>query len=140
MPALRSKTSHCGTSATSHSSGRARHSAGLAILADYLLARMTDIVAGMRVFPERMLRNLDATGGLVFSASYCKILVEAGAAAEDAYKGCKNMRWRLGTETNSSSVWPPIRDYKFLDEQRSKHIRSETAATYVDANLARVFS
>jgi adenylosuccinate lyase len=37
------------------------------ILADYLLARMTDIVSGMRVFPERMRRNLDATGGLVFS-------------------------------------------------------------------------
>ena len=37
------------------------------ILADYLLTRMTDIVSGMRVFPERMRRNLDATGGLVFS-------------------------------------------------------------------------
>src|SRR3981081_2101082 len=56
------------------------------ILADYLLARMTDIVAGMRVFPERMLRNLDATGGLVFSGQLLQDLVEAGAAREDAYK------------------------------------------------------
>src|SRR6202171_3687114 len=56
------------------------------ILADYLLARMTDIVSGMRVFPERMRRNLDATGGLVFSGQLLQDLVEAGAAREDAYK------------------------------------------------------
>ena len=51
------------------------------ILADYMLARMTEIVAGMRVFPERMRRNLDATGGLVFSGQLLQDLVEAGAAA-----------------------------------------------------------
>src|SRR5579871_1380290 len=31
------------------------------ILVDYMLHRMTEIVSGMRVFPERMLRNLEAT-------------------------------------------------------------------------------
>ena len=36
-------------------------------LVDYMLARMTAIVAEMRVFPERMVRNLNATQGLVFS-------------------------------------------------------------------------
>ena len=51
------------------------------ILADYMLARMTEIVSGMRVFPERMRRNLDATGGLVFSGQLLQDLVEAGAAA-----------------------------------------------------------
>src|ERR1700687_4723531 len=56
------------------------------ILADYLLARMTDIVSGMRVFPERMRRNLDATGGLVFSGQLLLDLIEAGAPREDAYK------------------------------------------------------
>ncbi len=56
------------------------------ILADYMLARMTEIVAGMRVFPERMRRNLDSTGGLVFSGQLLQDLVEAGAPREDAYK------------------------------------------------------
>ncbi len=56
------------------------------ILADYLLARMTDIISGMRVFPERMRRNLDLTGGLVFSGQLLQDLVEAGAPREDAYK------------------------------------------------------
>ena len=56
------------------------------ILADYMLARMTEIIAGMPVFPERMRRNLDSTGGLVFSGQLLQDLVEAGAPREDAYK------------------------------------------------------
>jgi adenylosuccinate lyase len=56
------------------------------ILVDYLLARMADIVAGMRVFPERMRRNLEATHGLVFSGQLLLDLVEAGAPRNDAYQ------------------------------------------------------
>src|SRR5213080_732425 len=37
------------------------------ILVDYMLAKMTTIISEMRVFPERMLRNLEATRGLIFS-------------------------------------------------------------------------
>src|ERR1051326_2487402 len=35
------------------------------ILIDYMLAKMTTVIADMRVFPERMMRNLNATQGLV---------------------------------------------------------------------------
>jgi len=37
------------------------------ILIDYLLARATALVEGMTVFPDRMLRNLEATHGAIFS-------------------------------------------------------------------------
>jgi adenylosuccinate lyase len=56
------------------------------ILIDYMLARMTDILTGLRVFPERMRRNLDLTQGLVFSGQLLLDLVEAGAPRDDAYK------------------------------------------------------
>jgi adenylosuccinate lyase len=56
------------------------------ILLDYMLAKMTDIIGKMRVFPERMKRNLDATQGLVFSGQLLQDLVEHGAPREDAYK------------------------------------------------------
>jgi adenylosuccinate lyase len=56
------------------------------ILADYMLHRTTEIVANMKVFPERMRRNLDATHGLVFSGQLLQDLVEHGAPREDAYK------------------------------------------------------
>ncbi len=55
------------------------------ILVDYMLARMSNIVENLRVFPERMLRNLEATRGLVFSGQLLQDLVESGAPREDAY-------------------------------------------------------
>ena len=56
------------------------------ILVDYMLARMTNIVPNMKVFPGRMLRNLEATHGLVFSGQLLQDLVEHGAPREVAYK------------------------------------------------------
>jgi len=56
------------------------------ILVDYMLARMTEIVSGLRVFPERMRRNLDLTQGLVFSGQLLLDLVEAGAPRDEGYQ------------------------------------------------------
>lgn len=54
-------------------------------LLDYMLARMTGILKDMRVYPERMLQNLNLTGGLVFSEEVLLALVESGMTREDAY-------------------------------------------------------
>ncbi len=71
------------------------------ILADYMLAKITEIIAGMRVFPERMRRNLDSTGGLIFSGQLLQDLIEAGAPREDAYKWVQeNAMAAWETETN----------------------------------------
>jgi len=47
---------------------------------------MTAIVSQMRVFPERMLRNLDSTKGLVYSGQLLQDLVEKGMPRDVAYK------------------------------------------------------
>src|SRR3954462_5091998 len=52
---------------------------------DYMLDRFTWIVWGLVVYPERMLRNLDASHGLVFSHRLLLALVEAGLERADAY-------------------------------------------------------
>ena len=78
------------------------------ILVDYMLHRMTEIVANMKVFPERMLRNLDATQGLVFSGQLLQDLVEHGAPREDAYKwvqGHAMAAWE--SETSFQERVPP---------------------------------
>lgn len=54
-------------------------------LLDYELSRMTGILRDMKVYPERMLANLNLTGGLVFSEEVLLALVEAGMKREDAY-------------------------------------------------------
>jgi adenylosuccinate lyase len=56
------------------------------ILVDYMLHRMAEIVGNMKVFPQRMRRNLDSTQGLIFSGQLLQDLVEHGAPREDAYK------------------------------------------------------
>jgi adenylosuccinate lyase len=56
------------------------------MLAYYMTVQFTRIVAGMRVSPERMLRNLDASFGLVFSQPVLLALVEAGLTRDDAYR------------------------------------------------------
>ncbi len=56
------------------------------ILADYLLAKTTWLVRGMRVYPERMRRNLEASGGLVFSGQLLLDLAAAGMLRERAYE------------------------------------------------------
>ena len=112
------------------------------ILADYLLARMTDIVSGMRVFPERMRKNLDATGGLVFSGQLLLDLIEAGAPREDAYKWVQehamsawetdtSFRQRVSDDSRIKVFLNPAALEKTFDLTR--HLR------YVDAIFARVF-
>jgi adenylosuccinate lyase len=56
------------------------------ILTDYLLSKTRWVVAGMRVFPERMLANVQATNGLIFSGQLLLDLAEAGMLREDAYR------------------------------------------------------
>ena len=56
------------------------------ILADYLLAKATDLIDRLLVYPERMKRNLESTGGLIFSGQLLLDLAEAGMLREDAYR------------------------------------------------------
>ena len=52
---------------------------------DYALERAHWLVAGLRVFPERMRANLQASGGLAGSSAALLALVDAGWSREDAY-------------------------------------------------------
>lgn len=70
----------------SHSSVERVILADSAILTDYLIAKTTWLVDGMRVFPERMIRNLEATKGLIFSGQLLLDLAAAGMLREDAYR------------------------------------------------------
>lgn len=55
-------------------------------LADFMLNRMTTILKGLQVFPERMHQNLRLMGDLVFSEHLMVELVRAGMGRADAYK------------------------------------------------------
>ena len=56
------------------------------ILTDYLLAKTANLIETMFVYPTRMLKNLESTGGLIFSGQLLLDLAEAGMLREDAYR------------------------------------------------------
>ncbi|MFN8034857.1 MAG: adenylosuccinate lyase [Acidimicrobiia bacterium] len=57
-----------------------------AMLAFYALVNARSILEGMHVHPDRMLENLDASYGLVFSQPVLLALVEAGQSRDEAYR------------------------------------------------------
>ena len=112
------------------------------ILVDYMLHRTTEIAANMKVFPERMKRNLDATRGLVFSGQLLQDLVEHGAPREEAYKWVQ-AHAMAAWESESSfkeRVAADANIRKFLDERALAHTFDlQRQLRAVDAIFARVF-
>jgi len=112
------------------------------ILVDYMLAKMTSVVAEMRVFPERMRKNLDATRGLVFSGQLLQDLVEKGMPRDDAYKTVQEnamAAWETDTSFSERVAKDP-RITKYLDAKALEHTFDlRRHLRYVDAIFARVF-
>ena len=112
------------------------------ILVDYMLNRMSEIVGNMKVFPQRMRRNLDSTQGLIFSGQLLQDLVEHGAPREDAYQ------W---VQAHAMAAWESessFRDRVAADPNITKILDAKALAeTFdlgrqlksVDAIFARVF-
>ncbi|HXX45740.1 MAG TPA: adenylosuccinate lyase [Candidatus Acidoferrales bacterium] len=112
------------------------------ILVDYMLHRTAEIVANMKVFPARMLRNLDATQGLVFSGQLLQDLVEHGAPREESYKWVQAhamAAWESETSFKDRvAADPNVR--KFLDEKALAHTFDlQRQLRAVDAIFKRVF-
>jgi adenylosuccinate lyase len=112
------------------------------ILVDYMLAKMTTVVGEMRVFPERMLRNLESTHGLVYSGQLLQDLVEKGMPRDDAYKAVQENAM-AAWETESSfqeRVANDARITKYLDSKALAHTFAlQRQLRYVDAIFDRVF-
>jgi adenylosuccinate lyase len=112
------------------------------ILVDYMLAKMTRVIADMRVFPERMLRNLESTHGLIYSGQLLQDLVEKGMPRDEAYKAVQeNAMAAWETDTNfKDRVTNDVRITKYLDANALAHTFDlHRQLRYVDAIFDRVF-
>ncbi len=56
------------------------------ILAHYMIFQAHRLISGLRVYPDRMRENLDASFGLVFSQPVLLALVERGMSRDEAYR------------------------------------------------------
>jgi adenylosuccinate lyase len=98
------------------------------ILIDYMLHKMTAMVSQMRVFPERMLRNLHSTQGLVFSGQLLQDLVEKGMPRDEAYKA---------VQENAMGAWKTessFRDRVAQDPRITKYLTAKDLEFTFDLN------
>ena len=113
------------------------------ILTDYLLAKTHWVLEGLRVFPERMLENLNSTGGLIYSGQLLLDLAEAGMLREDAYRlvqGHAMRAWESGTSfrTNVESD-PTIRQF-LTPDKLAEAFSAQRQLRHVDDIFSRVFN
>ncbi len=90
------------------------------ILTDYLLAKTTWLVEGMRVNQERMLHNFNATLGIVFSGQLLLDLAEAGMLRESAYRLVQKHAmecWESGRDfREATAADPEIQKYLSVNQ------------------------
>jgi adenylosuccinate lyase len=96
------------------------------ILVDYLLAKTTDLIDRLLVYPERMKKNLESTGGLIFSGQLLLDLAEAGMLREDAYRLVQSHAMRAWKEDRV------FRDEVAGDPEITKMLSAEKLAKTFD--------
>src|SRR5688500_4213958 len=126
----------------SHSSAERVVLPDSSIALDYILHKATSLIQGLVVYPKRMLENLNATRGLVFSGQLLLALTRKGVSRETAYE------W---VQRNAMRVWDDKLDFQELvstDKDIAGHLSLEeigsafSTDTYlrnVDTIFDRVF-
>ena len=70
----------------SHSSAERVIFPDACIVLDFMLHETSEIIEGLVVYPERMLANLNMSGGLIFSQRILLALVDGGMDRQEAYR------------------------------------------------------
>jgi len=126
----------------SHSSVERMIGPDATVTLDFALTRLTGVIDGLVVYPERMRQNLEATGGLVYSQQVLLALTSAGVARDDAYRM---------VQRNAMRAWHGeggFKDALLADADVTAALAPETIAdlfnldhhlAHVDTIFARVF-
>jgi adenylosuccinate lyase len=112
------------------------------IALDFALSRLTGIVKGLVVYPERMRANLDRLGGLIHSQRVLLALTAAGVPREDAYRIVQRNAMKVW-ETGADFLAALLADRDVTKALNSDAIRAQFDLAYhtkhVDTIFARVF-
>lgn len=83
------------------------------ITSDFMLHRMNSVIANLTIYPENMMKNLNLTGGLVFSQRVLLELPLKGVSREDAYKI---------VQRNAMKVWEEIQQGKPTTNEKGESL------------------
>jgi adenylosuccinate lyase len=110
----------------SHSSAERVVLPDSSIALDYMLQKAIGLIDGLVVYPERMLENLGATRGLIFSGQLLLALTNKGISRETAYD------W---VQRNAMRVWDEDRDFHAL-VKADPDITSRLSAAEIDRTFS----
>jgi adenylosuccinate lyase len=116
-----------------------------------MLHRFNGVISKLTVMPENMMKNLNLTGGLVFSQRVLLELPKAGVSREDAYKIVQRNAMRVwedlqqgkpSTNENGESLYL---QYLLSDEELRKSLNEEQIREcfnydYYTKNVGRIFN
>lgn len=83
------------------------------ITTDFMLARLTSLLDRLVVYPKNMMKNLNLTGGLVFSQRILLELPKKGVSREDAYKI---------VQRNAMKVWGDLQEGKAAVNEKGESL------------------
>jgi len=83
------------------------------ITSDFMLHRFNSVIANLVVYPENMMRNLNLTGGLVFSQRVLLELPLKGVSREDAYRI---------VQRNAMKVWEGLQQGKSAVNEKGESL------------------
>lgn len=83
------------------------------ITADFMLNRLKDLIDNLLVYPKNMMKNLNLTGGLVFSGRVLLELPLKGLSREEAYKI---------VQRNAMKVWNDLQDGKSALNEKNESL------------------
>jgi adenylosuccinate lyase len=111
------------------------------ILTDYLLHKTEQLIDKLLVYPARMLKNLESTGGLIFSGQLLLDLAESGMSREDAYglvQGHAMNSWKNELIFRDEIAKVPEITARLTPEKLARAFDYNRQLANVDAIFARV--
>jgi adenylosuccinate lyase len=110
----------------SHSAVERVNAPDATVALDFALARATQVVEKLVVYPEAMKLNLDRLGGLVHSQRVLLALTQGGMSREDAYRAVQRSAMR---------VWEQGGDFRELlaaDAEVARYLKPDALAALFD--------
>ena len=122
----------------SHSSVERNIGPDATITLDFALARMKSILKNMRVYPKKMIDNLNLTKGLIFSQQVMIELTKSGFTREEAYKVVQKHA-RFSWTNNISLLESLINDKNLTKKIGSRKLNNIFDLSYHTKNIDYIF-
>src|SRR5256886_10489119 len=117
-------------------------------LLHYMLHLFNQVMSGLQVDEERMLSNLNMTGGLIFSQRILLALIDKGVGRQEAYKMVQRSAkkgWSMASKgaihqpglLEALSSDPEVTEYLSRDEL-AEFMNTDYYVKYIDAAFTRV--